>query len=168
MMLILKPEASRPFALNKNNFKRCIRTTVSKWMRLIISIFIVQLSFILPKYQIYENMTLNQDHSNPRAHISSEFLVNCTSPSPDNLFIPVFTSFSGLLQSPIFLKPPSWRLWRGARPEGWATRLAAKKGAKVRFYFSHVNYAAKTGMVKNMQNIGGRKLNNASLKIARH
>jgi len=77
MMLILKPEASRPFALNKNNFKRCIRTTVSKWMRLIISIFIVQLSFILPKYQIYENMTLNQDHSNPRAHISSGFLVNC-------------------------------------------------------------------------------------------
>ena len=148
MMLILKPETSRPFALNKNNFKRCIRTTVSKWMRLIISIFIVQLSFILPKYQIYENMTLNQDHSNPRAHISSGFLVNCTSPSPDNLFIPVFTSFSGLLQSPIFLKPPSWRLWRGARPEGWATRLAAKKGPKLDFIFHTWTMLHKLGWSK--------------------
>ena len=134
MMLILKEACA--FALHKNSFKQC-RSTFSKTWGGIISTFLVQtLSFFhfaqvsdqIWKYDI-ESIRIIQTHT-------YTFLTPCKLRfllGGLTIFIPVFTFFAGQLpkqlsQLPkIFLKPPSWRLWRGEKQVGWVTRLAEKR-----------------------------------------
>ena len=130
MMLILKEFCL--FGLLENNIKQHKKTSSELWGWLFLFI-VQQLSYFHFArgcwYQIYENMTSNQDRSNAHTlvigiHCKLQFFSSLSSPA-DKLFIS--SSFHFRPNLGIFLRSPSWRWWREEKQAGSVTRPAERK-----------------------------------------
>ena len=130
MMLILKEFCL--FGLLENNSKQHKKTASELWGWLFLFI-VQQLSFFHFArgcwYQIYENMTSNQDRSNAHTlvigiHCKLQFFSSLSSPA-DKLFIS--SSFHFRPNLGIFLRSPSWRWWKEEKQAGSVTRPAERK-----------------------------------------
>ena len=91
-------------------------------------------------YQLYENMTSNQDRSNSHTlvigiHCKLQFFSSLSSPA-DKLFIS--SSFHFRPNLGIFLRSPSWRWWREEKQAGSVTRPAERKKILQISKYSHL------------------------------
>ena len=129
MMLILKEFCL--FGLLENNSKQHKKTASELWGWLFLFI-VQQLSYFhfarSSLYQLYENMTSNQDRSNAHTlvigiHCKLQFFSSLSSPA-DKLFIS--SSFHFRPNLGIFLRSPSWRWWREEKQAGSVTRPAER------------------------------------------
>ena len=160
-----------PFVLQKNNFKRCKRTTsrsheVDYFNFHFSTAFFLSFCPSIRFMKIWHCWIRICTQTSTHIHL----LVNCTfSYSPDsNLF---YSSFHFFFQGSA--KAPSFSslllgVCEEERGKGVGGLVLLKKRAKVRFYGFYVNYCKKLGCPKIFRK-GAWKLNNnvAFLKIAR-
>ena len=129
MMLILKEFCL--FGLLENNIKQHKKTSSELWGWLFLFI-VQQLSYFHFAsgcwYQIYENMTSNQDRSNALTlvigiHCKLQLFSSLSSPA-DKFFISSSFHFRPILG--MSLRSPSWRWWREEKQAGSVTRPAER------------------------------------------